>query len=153
MNLTQKWIATGITALAGFGIISGAVQYHDADHTEYAKIASNNPKSEFNKIVTNKTPAIVIFFSHDCKDCLSVQGTVTNAVEKYSNKNGIKILAIDKLDTGKQFMLNNGVTQTPTFQYRQGTKVYYQYSGTDKNKIKTILSGINPDTKEPFTIK
>ena len=153
MNLTQKWIATGITVLASFVIIGGAFQYHNADHTEYAKIASNNPKSEFDQIVFNKTPAIVIFFSHDCKDCLSVQDTVTETVKKYSNKNGIKILAIDKLDTGKQFMLNNGVTQTPTFQYRQGKNVYYQYSGTDKNKIETILSGINPDTQEPFIIK
>lgn len=153
MNLKQKWITTGVTALAGFGLVGGAIQYHNADHTEYAKIASNNPKSEFNKVVKNKTPAIIIFFSHDCKDCLSVQSTVTNTVEKYDNKTGIKILAIDKLDTGKQFMLDNGVTETPTFQYRQGKKVYYQYSGVDKQKIKMILSGINPDTKQPFEIK
>mgnify|MGYP004706954701 CR=1 FL=1 len=153
MNLKQKLIITSTTVLASIGIVGTGVHYINEDHTEYAKIASNNPKKEFNNIVKNETPAIVIFFSHDCKDCLSVQSIVTKTVEKYEKTSDFKILAIDKLDTGKDFMIENGVTETPTFQVRQGNKVYYQYSGTDKNKIKTILSGINPDTKEPFTIK
>lgn len=151
MNKKQKIITTGVIVLAGLGATGGTIGYLDADHTEYAKIASSHPKSDFEHYVKTETPAIVIFFSHDCKDCLSVQGTVASAVEKHQKSSDIKILAIDKMDTGKDFMLKNGVTETPTFQYRIGNKVYYQYSGTDKKKIKTILSDINPDTNKAFS--
>lgn len=148
-NIQKGIMSIGVVVATVIGGVS-LHQYQKSDHSEYAKISTKSPKSAFSTATKSKTPTIAVYYSHDCKDCLSVADTVSSLISKNENKNGINYLVMDKLTTGSDFMKENGVTETPTFQVRQGKTVIYQYAGTDKTKIKNILNGQNPETKENF---
>lgn len=152
MEKKEKIVFTVIAAgvLVSGGLMATSI-YDSIDHTQYAKIASPHPKSDFARAVKSKAPLLAIYYSHDCKDCKLVQDTVSDNVKKQEdNHSAIKYLVMDKRKTGKNFMIDNKVIETPTFQVRRGDKIIYQYAGTDKAKITDIIAGINPETKQPF---
>lgn len=140
-------------SIAVFGGSIGYYSYNQQDHSDYAKVATAHPQQAFEKVVKQNVPAIVVFYSHDCADCLSVQGPVSRTIAKEQENSNFKYVVADKVETGTKFLKDNGVTETPTFQVRKGTDIIYSYSGTDKKHITNILKGINPDTEQPFEIQ
>lgn len=152
----NKDMKIGLTAIgATIAVLGSGVGYHQyskQDHSDYAKVATAHPQQTFNRVVKQKVPAIVVFYSHDCQDCLSVQETVSKTIAKEQENSNFKFVVADKVETGSQFLKDNGIKETPTFQVRKGNTIIYSYSGTDKTHITKILKGINPDTDQPFEI-